>query len=168
MNKQHLMITSLTLLITACGGGGGGGGEEAATPAEQNTAPVAPLTEETTSVVTVPTEAATTSELMVPAGYDLGQDYNLTVTASAQSFSANTAYLSICTGFVETNPGAFDVDYDSCLIQTNMAPSTTTSMAVPADADQVLAVVLLLDEPAAPIYRVWQSTGEQDQYWAIQ
>ncbi len=162
MKTQHLMISSLTLILAACGGGGGGG--EASAPAAEQPTVTTTVVEETP---TIPKEAATTAELVVPSNYNLEQDYDLTVTASTSSFGASSAHLSICTDYTEEN-GEIAVDFSSCLVKTNIAPDVTATVAVPGDVESLVAVILLLDTPAEPIYRTRQSSGEPAQSWIVE
>lgn len=165
MKTPMTLSTALILAtLTACGGGGGGGGDGSAASAE--TSNTAPSSDSSTAVAATPSEAATTSELVVPAGFDMEQDYLLTINANAADFGTDSAYLSICSDFSESD-GTYDIDFSSCIVKATFAPEIEQSLQIPNDVETLVAAVFFLNGESQPVFSRWQRSGDSEEYWRI-
>ncbi|WP_027874410.1 hypothetical protein [Spongiibacter marinus] len=172
-NTMTLSSALIIATLTACGGGGGGGSSAASeTPSASSPSSAAPTgttpSGDSSNEIAnaTPSEAATTSELIVPTGFDLEQDYQLTISAHAADFGSENAYLSVCSNFSEAN-GSYDVDYSSCIMKATLSPQIERTLQIPNDVETLVAVVFALNGDNEPAFSQWQRSGDSEEYWHV-
>ena len=142
--KNLITLASLTLLLTACGGGGAGDSSS-----------------DTSTAVAVPAaspEAVTpllenTADLRSSVDFDFSSSRAIAIDFDVAAATTAPGMLSLCTKYTKSGE-AFDIDYDSCAVQTPIINGVYNSkMDITNDINSVVGVVWFSDETIAPIYK---------------
>ena len=162
MNSHSLIASlSLSLAISACGGGGGGSSKGNTT--DSASADITPPPVEQPVVPTEPQPPSdTTAELQVPEGFDLRQDYTLTIS-SFLGDSQGSQYLTVCRDYKEAADG-FDVDLQSCLLKTYVAGNTVYTVQAGNTDDNLLVSIWQLDTPDQAQHSIWQRQYRDEEF----
>lgn len=164
MNSHSLIASlSLSLAITACGGGGGGGGSSNGNTTDSASANITPTPVEQPVAPTEPQSPAdTTAALRVPEGFDLRQDYTLTIS-SFLGDSQGSQYLTVCRDYKEAAEG-FDVNLQSCLLKTYVAGNTDYTVQAGNTDDTLLVSIWQLDTPDQVQHSIWQRQYRDEEF----
>ena len=101
----------------------------------------------------------------MPEGFDLRQDYTLTVTSYIGDSGGNE-FLTICRNYSE-NADGFDVDLKSCLLKTYVAGNSDYTVQASNTDDTLLVSIWKLDTPDQTQHRVWQRQYRDEEFIEI-
>ena len=158
------LISMMSLLMVACGGGGGS--TSVPTPVAVIEEPAEPEIEE--PVVVVETELEpdpnaiydTTAELVAAKSFLLEQEYELAV--SYHNVDNRSAYVSVCTDFVEGQNG-IKVNYNSCMLRTSINGAYSGTLTVANDQNRLVMAIWYLDDTKNPRYEIWDNDTDTDE-----
>ncbi|TKF21233.1 hypothetical protein FCV43_12620 [Vibrio genomosp. F6] len=144
--KNLLTVTTLTLILMGCGGGGGGGGgsseggNSTATPAEST---------------------LTTSELIVPDGFDYNpiDDFQLKLDLSSET--TQRAYVSVYHQFSTDNSAAIQANYSSRIASASLQEGKSTINFTVPNAKKELLVEIWFYDGSPPKQQVFSTTNRQ-------
>lgn len=139
--KNLITISSLALLLAACGGAGTGDTADGSGPSGENPG-------------TVPT-LEYTADLRSSADFNFDTSRAIAIDFDVEQARTSPGLMSVCTQYTETD-GEFDVDYGSCTVQSPLEGGVYSgTMDVTNDIDSVVGVVWFKDPDIAPIYKVF-------------
>lgn len=139
--KHLITISSLALLLAACGGGG--------TSTSDGTGLIGENTD------TVPA-LEYTADLKSTADFNFDTSRAIAIDFDVEQARTSPGLMSLCTDYTETD-GEFDVNYDSCTVQSPLEDGIYSgTMDVTNDIDSVVGVIWFKDPDIAPIYQVFE------------
>ncbi|MEZ8196580.1 hypothetical protein [Vibrio cortegadensis] len=141
--KNLLTVTTLTLILIGCGGGGGGsseGGNSASTPAEST---------------------LTTSELIVPEGFDYNPITDFQLKLDLSSETTQRAYVSVYHQFSTDSSAAIQANYSSRIASTSLQEGKSTiNFTVPNAKKELLVEIWFYDGSPAK-QQIFSTTNRQ-------
>jgi hypothetical protein len=156
MNNTSKLIamTSLSLLVSACGGGGGSGGNSSASPAQTPVVTPTPVQSPATPSQPVAAAAINTSDIVAPVdfSFDIGEKISLSLD------------------YTGVTPGALHLYSESAFVMSNgdvvAEPTSRITTVYPTHTD---VVELEVNGNWEQIYARWvpMSSKVQEQSWVI-
>lgn len=139
--KNLMTLASLTLLLTACGGGPGTDSADTTDSGSQGQTPDTSQTLENTA------------ELKSSADFNFDTSRAIAIDFDVAQARTSAGLMSLCTKYTETD-GEYDVDYDSCTVQSPLVDGIYSgSMDVTNDISSVIGVVWFKDSDIDPVYK---------------
>jgi hypothetical protein len=155
------VVSTICLLLVACGGGGGGSTSNPspapATVIPPVEAPVEPPVETPAEPPVEPDPDATyetTAELIVSKSFLLKQEYELAI--SYKNNGNRRAYISVCTEFTNQQ-GGIKVNYNSCLLRTSIESNFASTLTIANDKNYLVMAIWYLDDAGSPRYETWEN-----------
>jgi len=137
--KHVIALTSLTLLLTACGGG----------PASESDSHTGPLGETPDTTPTL----ENTADLRSSAEFNFDTSRAIAIDFDVAQAKTSPGLMSLCTVYTKQGD-QYDVDYDSCTVQAPLVNGEYSGkMDVTNDINSVIGVVWFKDPDIAPVYK---------------